>query len=629
MSKCVSLFSAICMLIGAALSSGSCASEALVLSLPSSANIKFQPIFLGLDGNEIFTSKLVKLGSREGVDVSYKERLSTTNLGGSFTAVNPDGDNDWFYYLGQTEVSVKQWNAVMRWWQEKNGLTVEAEDKSELPQTGKTPAEIFTFIEALNVYLLQNQKQSLPRNGNAIGYVRLPTEVEWAFAARGGGAVSQSVFDRPYPYVDENGTMSLGGYEWHRRSSGKKIKETGSKNLKPNPLGLYDMLGNAEELTYGIFGHDFLFARYGGLVVRGGSFSDDPNDLKVSRRAEYKGYKPGGEVLRWEKVGFRLALSTLVSEAGHTNDELDDGYEDYISSDTGVTQPAPAGGMSLSEQSYGDKISHYNTQIKHLTEEVASLQRRNTSIESELASLQGDIEKKNSDFEMLQRELNAEKAKSKDLEKLTDTSSMEQKFDLLIKTKDAEISKLRVDRTQLARTVSELKAKSKTAEVTQIQVLDLQQKVDDSVRRESSANFEIEKNQKRVVVAEKRLLEALVRVAGYNLFAAWRNLKAIEIKKNAGRSVNPKAWATNKLEAENMLKEYRRYVIQIVDNTDDRFFPEVKSELIRWLEKSDISRQQIKGMDLLERHIKEVKQGKYIQVDYLYHNLLTEPEMKE
>ena len=624
-----SLLAAMLALISTVISGNLYASQAVELKLPDSASITFQPVFLGLDGDDIFSSRTIKMGSREGVDGGYKERLSTTNLGGSFVARNKSGQNEWLYYLGRTEVSVKQWNSVMRWWQQKNGLKVEQVNNSPLPQTSKTPAEIFTFIEALNVYLLQNQKAALPRNGNAVAYVRLPTEVEWAFAARGGNEVSPSVFDRPYPYVDENGSMSLAGYEWHRRTSGNKLKEAGSQYLKPNPLGIYDMLGNAEELTYGIFGHDFLFARYGGLVVRGASYGHDSSDLKVSRRAEYQGYKTNsGEILRWPKVGFRLALATLVSETGVTPDELDDGYDDYLSSESGVSQAAPAGNTSLSKQAQDDQINHYINEIDRLTGELKTLRTQNMTLESEFSVLQGSVEQQSIDLGALQRALEAERAKSNNLSRLADSNSSEQKYNVLIETKDTEIARLQSELSQLVRQVSEQSAKIKSAELKQKQVVSLKQQVDDAERRGSTANFEIEKNKKRIVVAEKRLLEALVRVAGYNLFTAWRNLKAIEIKKKAGNSINPKVWATNKREAENMLKEYRRYVIQIVDNTDHNLFPEVKSEIIRWLRASNISEQQIKGMDLLERHITEVQQGKYMQVDYLFENLLTEPEMK-
>lgn len=601
------------------------ASETIEFKLPDNASIKFQPIYLGLDGNDIFSSKRVKLGSREGNDVNYKERLSTTNLGGSFVGENKAGKKEWLYYLGQTEVSQQQWNAVMRWWQRENKLTVEPENTATLPQTEKTPAEIFTFIEALNVWMLKNARESLPKNGNAIAYVRLPTEVEWAFAARGGNEVSPSVFDRPYPYVDEDENMTLAGYEWHRGSSGNKVRETGSKYIKPNPLGLYDMIGNVEELTYGVFGHDFLFARFGGLVIRGGNYSMDPRDLKVSRRMEYDGYTGNGELIRLSKVGFRLALGTLISETGHSNEELDAGYEEYLSSDSGISQPAAAGNTSLSQQAIDDQISHYNSERERLIEENNTLRQKNTHFESKFVTLQGSLEQKSVDLDVISRELEAEKAKSGDLVKLADTSSLEQKFDVLLSSKDSEILRLKSEMGNLKQKVSQQGIERSNAEASKKQVLSLQQRVNDAERRDSTANFEIEKNKKRIIVAEKRLLEALTRVAGYNLYSAWRNLETIEKKRKV--SNNSKIWRINKLEAENMLKEYRRYIIQIVDNTDHTLFPEVKADLIRWLKENKVSNQQIKGMDLLERHLHEVREGKYLQVDELYKNLRHEPEM--
>ncbi len=105
-------------------------------------------------------------------------------------------------------------------------------------------------------------------------------------------------------------------------------------------------------------------------------------------------------------------------------------------------------------------------------------------------------------------------------------------------------------------------------------------------------------------------------------------LSRCHLRKKRKVSNNPKIWRINKLEAENMLKEYRRYIIQIVDNTDHTLFPDVKSNLVQWLKKNKVSNQQIMGMDLLERHIKEVREGKYLQVDDLYKNLRNEPEMK-
>lgn len=625
MNKYIPVLTALLFFIVSFLSSKLYANETIEFKLPDDISLKFQPIYLGLDGNKVFSSKRVKLGSRDGNDVSYKERLSTTNLGGSFIGVSDNGKKEWLYYLGQTEVSEQQWNAVMRWWQHENQLRVDPIINSKLPQTGKTAAEIFAFIEALNVLMLKTDRESLPKNSNAIAYFRLPTEVEWAFAARGGNKVSSSVFDRPYPYVDENQSMTLAGYEWHRGSSGKKMKEIGSEHIKPNPLGLYDMLGNAEELTFGVFGHDFLFARFGGLVIRGGNYTTDPRDLKVSSRTEYDGYNANGDLIRLSKVGFRLALGTLVSETGYSNEELDSGYDDYLSSDSGVSQPTASGNTSLSQQAINDQISHYNTESERLVEENNSLRQQNSQVESDFIVLKGNLEQKKVDIDAISRELDAERAKNVDLAKLADISSLENKFDILIDSKDSEISRLHSEIDKLKQNVSQQTIVLSNAELSKKQMISLQQRVNDAERRDSTANFEIEKNKKRIVVAEKRLLEALTRVAGYNLYSAWRNLETIEKKRKVSK--DPKIWRINKLEAENMLKEYRRYIIQIVDNTDHTLFPEVKDELVHWLKENKVSNQQIKGMDLLERHLHEVREGKYLQVDELYKNLRYEPEM--
>ena len=132
MSKYSKLFTALFLFVFSFVSPKLFASSGTItFKLPDNASIKFQPIFLGLDGNKVFASKRVKLGSREGGDSNYKERLSTTNLGGSFVSKNDNGDQDWLYYLGQTEVSQQQWNAVMRWWQRQNKLTVVPEKKSQ------------------------------------------------------------------------------------------------------------------------------------------------------------------------------------------------------------------------------------------------------------------------------------------------------------------------------------------------------------------------------------------------------------------------------------------------------------------------------------------------------------------
>ena len=65
------------------------------------------------------------------------------------------------------------------------------------------------------------------------GY-RLPREMEWEYACRGGTVTAWS--------QGSDETM-LGHFAWYDRSSGSTMHPVGW--LKPNGLGLFDMHGNA------------------------------------------------------------------------------------------------------------------------------------------------------------------------------------------------------------------------------------------------------------------------------------------------------------------------------------------------------------------------------------------------
>ena len=67
------------------------------------------------------------------------------------------------------------------------------------------------------------------------GY-RLPTEAEWEYACRAG-----TVTSRPHG----GGADLLDHYGWYARNARGRAVRVGS--LKPNDLGLFDMLGNAWE----------------------------------------------------------------------------------------------------------------------------------------------------------------------------------------------------------------------------------------------------------------------------------------------------------------------------------------------------------------------------------------------
>jgi formylglycine-generating enzyme required for sulfatase activity len=132
----------------------------------------------------------------------------------------------------------------------------------------------------------------------ANGY-RLPTEMEWMFAARGG---NQS---HNYTYSGSNDINAVG---WYRNNSGSTTHTVGTKAA--NELGIFDMTGNVWEWVWDIYGDypgDAQTDPHGATsgsnrVYRGGSWGSSAIHCTVSNRdnhnAPYTNYYIGFRCIR-------------------------------------------------------------------------------------------------------------------------------------------------------------------------------------------------------------------------------------------------------------------------------------------------------------------------------------------
>ena len=118
----------------------------------------------------------------------------------------------------------------------------------------------------------------------ANGY-RLPTEMEWLWAAMGAADSMDKAF------AGDNGTNSVDDYAWHQGNCDSKTHPVGTK--LPNELGLYDMSGNAMEWCWDYFGSypDGTVTDYHGPVkslnwrrLKGGDYYDNTSWCAISYR---------------------------------------------------------------------------------------------------------------------------------------------------------------------------------------------------------------------------------------------------------------------------------------------------------------------------------------------------------
>lgn len=196
------------------------------------------------------------------------------------------------FYMQTTEVTLKQWRAVM-------GRKFFGKRKGEpnSPVTNVSWYEVQEFLEKLN--------------DRGKGKYRLPTEAQWEYAVRAGTTTAfswQGGIDCPramFSNAPDKRFACVGSYELRGLEPGKPAP-VGS--FKPNPWGLYDMNGNVWEWCSDWYApyptapvHDPKGPGSGTYRVRrGGSWYSSAASLRNGNR------NFGHPAIRENTIGFRL-----------------------------------------------------------------------------------------------------------------------------------------------------------------------------------------------------------------------------------------------------------------------------------------------------------------------------------
>ena len=119
-------------------------------------------------------------------------------------------------------------------------------------------------------------------------FFRLPTEAEWEYACRAGTTTT---------WFFGNDIKQLDQYAWYGNNSDNKYHKVGE--LKSNPWGLFDMLGNVGEWTLDQYNANYFqrmksvdadpvvahTARYP-ATLKGGTYEDNAKELRPANRHE-------------------------------------------------------------------------------------------------------------------------------------------------------------------------------------------------------------------------------------------------------------------------------------------------------------------------------------------------------